>query len=362
MTYSSRFRIALTGLILSRALAPAADACCDWPDLHDRHAAYEERPFRLGVTYGYTRMDRLQTGTRSISQFQARQSYDMRPTEMTTRRVEARASYVISPAYELRLTMPWVRNTMSMQNFMSDHSVCGDIGYYISDTQGNGYPHKMAAVEGWGDLVLEASLRLLDAGEAESGIHRLYLRPGLKTPTGDYKVTASGKHTIRTPWGPHTMQHGGGYADPCMQPGTGSWDPLLQIDYQWQLDRVAVLTSGGYQRTTRNSLGYEYGDAATLGVYPSYQILRWLSLTTGVRYRHVAQSKDPSGRYTDWKDLTKVPANSGGEYADVLLSLAVIPTPGCVLSFGVSLPLWSDLNGIQMAPGELFTCGVSAAF
>lgn len=348
-------------LILPVAVS-AAESCCDWPDLRDAHAESDDSRFRVGVTYGYSQMDSLQTGTRSISQRQARSDYDQRPTEMTTHRITTRAALALSPRYEVGLTLPWVRNTMTMQSFMSDHTMCGDKGIFIRETQGNGYRHKMDPVEGWGDLVLDASIRLLDEGEAATGLHRVYLRPGLKTPTGDYKATSSGTHTIRTPWGPHTMKHGGGYADPCMQPGTGSWDPLAQLDYVYRRDRFALALSGDYQLTTRNSLGYEYGDAASLGVYPSYQLLRWLTLTAGIRYRNIASSDDSDGRYTDRKDLTKDPANTGGDYADAILALDLALVRDVVLSAGVSLPVWSDVNGIQMEPSELYTCGLAARF
>jgi len=348
--------------ILFLLLSASAEECCNWPALPGDTQKQTDHPFSVGVSYGYTQTDELQSGTRSISQKEARKRYDSRPTEMTSQRVEARAAYTISPEYGVALTIPWVRHTMEMQSFMSDHSMCGPSGYYISQTQGDGMKHKMDPVEGLGDILLEGSVRLLEEGTLENGLHQLYLRPGLKTPTGDYKVRDNGYHAIETPFGTHTMQHGGGYVDPCMQPGTGSWDPIAQLDYHFAKDTFGLSLMSGYQLTTRNPEGYEYGDVASFGLFPSYQPTRMLRFTTGLRYRHIEPSDDHEGNYTDKKDMTKDPASTEGDLTDAILSLDFMPIGRLTLNIGVSLPVWSDLNGIQQAPSELYSAGASVRF
>lgn len=340
----------------------SADECCKMPDLRQVGEARENGRLTVGVGYGFTQTDGLQKGTHSLSQGEALNRYHSRPTEMTSHRIETYATYAFSPAYELTLALPWLYNTMTMQSFMSDHSTCGLDGAFIRRYQGKGFTHKMGPVEGFGDLLLEGSVRLWAEGEEKTGRHQLFFRPGLKTPTGNYKVTDSGTHSIRTPYGMREMKHGGGYVDPCMQLGSGSWDPIAQLGYRLNRDRLALDVVTGYQMATRNSLGYEAGDTASVGLYPSYQLFSRLRLVTGLRHRHVQSSDDHGGRYSDPETLTKDTANTGGEFSEALLALDLQPFETVSFNIGVSVPVWSDLNGMQMTPSELYTCGASVRF
>jgi hypothetical protein len=327
-----------------------------------------EGRFSVGLDVSHTRMTGLQHGTHDISQSSAKYQYDMRPTKMTSSQLDVNASYAFTPAYELILTLPWVRNTMTMAHYMSDHTICGPLGYYIEQYQRNGIRHKMDAVEGIGDLTVEGSIRMLDEGSPETGSHRIFLRPGLKLPTGEYKAKAridsdNGRETIPY-WDliNHVMPRQTPYADPCMQPGTGSWDPIIQLHYLYRQERFGTTLTGGYQLTTRNSLGYEYGDSVWVGVFPSYSLLDWLRITTGLRYRHIEKSQDHGGRYTDKTSASQDPSNSGGDLVDAVLSLDCSPIDNLTLSLGTSIPVWTDLNGIQQKHGNLYTAGVSLRF
>ena len=333
----------------------SAQECCSLPTLPRDPSGQPDHPFSLGVSYGYTQTDGLQSGTRSVSQTEAGKRYPTTPTEMASYRVDARASYQFDPRYSMALTVPWVHHAMDLltvgeaSTMTADHSCC-DFITYPQDTQANankpnGKRHAMDPVEGFGDLRLEGTVRLLSEGVPESGMHQLYFSPGLKTPTGDYRVKSNGV-----------------YVDPSMQPGTGSWDPIAQLEYRYGLDKFGVGLIGGYQLATRNPQGYEFGDVASFGVFPSYQPFRMLRLTTGLAYRHIDRSVDHEGRYTDKRMLTKDPANTGGDLTDAVLSLDFLLTSRLTLNAGVSVPVWSDLNGIQMEPGTLYTVGASVRF
>lgn len=363
MSACARHTHTLLPLFLLAALNVAiADECCKLPDLRQVSQAEETVRLTVGVEYGYTQTDSLQDGTHSLSQSEALNHYHSRPTEMTSHRVETYATYAFNPTYELTLALPWIHNSMTMQSFMSDHSTCGLDGAFIRRHQGKGFTHPMGPVEGFGDLLLEGSVRLWTAGDEKSSRQQLFFKPGLKTPTGDYKATESGVQSIQTPYGRREMKHGGGYIDPCMQLGTGSWDPIAQLGYRLDRDRFALDIVSGYQLTTRNSLGYEYGDVASLGLYPSYWLFSKLRLVTGFRHRHVESADDHSGRYTDKETMTKVAANTGGEFTDAVLALDLQPWESVSFNIGVNIPVWSDLNGMQMEPGELYTCGASVRF
>ena len=346
----------------------SAQECCDWPTLPEFDPHPTEHPFSVGINQSLTQMDSLQSGTHSVSQTSARQRYAMRPTEMTSQRVEANASYTITPQYQIGLSLPWVRNTMEMQHFMADHTICGEMGTAMKLYQRNGVKYNMDPIEGIGDLVIDGSMRLIDEGTPEAGQHRLYLRAGLKTPTGDYKAKShsssnNGGETIPY-WSDarHVMKLRTEYAEPCMQPGTGSWDPRMQLQYHFQEGAFGASVIGDYELTTSNPQGYEYGDVASLGIFPSYRPFRMVQITTGLRHRHIEKSDDYDGNYTDKASLSNDPANTGGELTDTILSLTFFPLDTLILNIGVSFPLFSDLNGIQQSPGNLYTTGLSFRF
>ena len=294
-----------------------------------------------------------------MSQASAFKDYATLPEDMSTYRIDARAAYTFEPRYGVALSIPWSRHTMGMIRKIEpatpaapvvDESCCGPYPV-VTEPAANTPPrptyqrHTMDPVEGFGDLRIEGTIRLLEAGTPESGRHRLFFRPGIKTPTGDYKVKAYGV-----------------LVEPCMQLGTGSWDPTAQLEYRLEKNAFGLSLLGGYQLTTRNPLGYEYGDLATIGAFPSYQPFRMLRITTGLRYRHAETSKDHKGRYTVTSSLSQDPANTGGEWADAIVSLDLLPTDRLTLNIGVSIPVWSDLNGIQQRPSELYTAGASVRF
>lgn len=337
------------------AFQASAQECCNVPNLPKDTSHQPDCPFSVGISYGYTQTDKLQSGTHSVSQADANKRYPTIPTEMTTYRIDTRVSYTIDPRYSLALSIPWVHHTMDLLTvsqpgttggMLADHSCCS-IFYKPSngDSQPKRMRHTMDPVEGFGDLRLEGTLRLLEEGTPESGVHRLYFSPGIKAPTGDYRVKSNGI-----------------YVDPCMQPGSGSWDPLAQLEYRFSKDKFGLSLMGGYQLTTRNPQGYEFGDVASFGIFPSYQPFSKLRLTTGLRYRDIGKSVDHEGRYTDKRMLSKDPANTGGDLADAVLSLDFPLTDRFTLSTGVSVPVWSDLNGIQQAPGEIYSVGASLRF
>lgn len=344
--------------VLFTAGLALSQECCDWPAL-PASAFHPEggSGLSVGLSYGYTRSAGLQSGTRDVSLSSASQTYMHIPTEMTSYRIDAQAAYTFTPIYSASLSIPWMRHTMDMYSItetthtetMTDHSQCGEPEVQgtktVTTTERHTHQHSMDPVEGWGDLRLEGSVRLMNAGAIETGLHQAFFLPGLKTPTGSYR-----------------KKDGGVYVDPCMQPGTGSWDPTAALEYRFSLARFACSAAADYQVTTRNSLGYEYGDVAAFGVYPSYRPFDFLKVSTGLRYRHVDRSQDHEGAYTDLESVTADPANTGGDLVDGVLSLALMPVERLAMSVGVSLPIWDDLNGIQTKPGELYTVGAALRF
>ncbi len=344
--------------ILFLSYSAFAQECCDFPTLPGLAVHEPVQPFSVGISYGYTTTDELQSGTHSVSLATAGKRYPTLPTEMASYRVDARISYTFDERYGVDLSIPWIRNTMSLitaitpkaTTMANDHSCCYWGGRAPSTTQREDAKttllrHSMDPVDGFGDLLIEGSLRLLRKGTPESGLHQLYFRPGLKIPTGDYRVKSNGI-----------------YIDPCMQPGSGSWDPIAQFEYRFAIDKAAVSLMGGYQLATRNPQGYKFGDVASFGIFPSYQPFRMFRLTTGLRYRCIDPSTDHKGRYTDKRMSSKDPANTGADLADAIVSLDFLPTASLTLNVGVSVPVWSDLNGIQQSPGELYTAGASVRF
>jgi hypothetical protein len=84
---------------------------------------------------------------------------------------------------------------------------------------------------------------------------------GIKTPTGEYKLRNS---------------HEGSINEPGVQPGTGSWDPLVSVYYSYQIQPRAVdwFVSATWQYATENDLDYAFGDTRILNSGINYRLAR----------------------------------------------------------------------------------------
>ena len=163
---------------------------------------------------------------------------------------------------------------------------------------------------------------------------RLTLGLGLKTPTGAVSERSASGTLI------HAM----------MQPGSGSWDPVIMLNYMRGYYPLVVQANLFYQMTTEGRGGYEFGDQLTADLITRYQVHDYVNLGLDLNGIYAGKDTDHDGRYsapaTSMADDT---SNTG--LVSVLLSPVVqvkLPKSGGSAELKVQLPVYQRVNGEQL--------------
>lgn len=180
---------------------------------------------------------------------------------------------------------------------------------------------------GFGDASLIAKYRLLHDLWHAGGMAGA-LVGGVETPTG----------------ATHEMQ-GGVRLPPGMQPGRGAWNPFLAGSFTYEQGKARFDTTLFYKFNTEGAEDFEQGDFLSFRLSAGYRVIMTrypgptLGVGLGLQYRH-------EGRAT-WMGQTVT--NSGSDLLQIIPALSYHPIPRVDVSLGVSLPIWEDYNGTQLA-------------
>jgi len=153
---------------------------------------------------------------------------------------------------------------------------------------------------------------------------------------------------IKTPTGSSTERRSNGtLIHAHMQPGTGSWDPLLSLLYTKMMDSFLVQADATYQLTTRNNEGYEFGDSLALNATAKYAVIKEFNVLAGLTFLNVNKAKDKNGKYYDPTSLMDDPANTGGESIWFSPGIQILPFKNGMIDLKYQVPLWEKVNGVQ---------------
>lgn len=296
-------------------------------------AAPADEETSLRFTYSFTRMDRLKQGTsaKSLDEASAPTKYTSLPVSMEMIKYTVTAGYGFSSRFKAFVSLPYLRNTMNM--IMSN-----GVGL------------------GWMDMTMEPVSKPGDA--TVMGLYRIYtdqdMQPtaaltlglGVKTPTGSSTETTAS----------------GGYLHAHMQPGTGSWDPLLSLLYTRTLSAVDLQADVTRQFATRNRQGYESGDSTSITVSSKFTAWRVFNPGMGIIYLHTGRATDRDGRYSDLTSLMDDPANTGGDSLWVSPEIQVVPFRQLVVDVKIQVPVWEKVNGIQLVSSYRLLSGLTYRF
>lgn len=293
------------------------------------------------INYSFTRMDKLMEGSteRSVDYLKliyenGQSPYSSLPVTMDMMKYTLTAGYGFSPRLKAFVSVPYIRNTMDMTMGMT-----------------------MGMMTTWTDSTMQP---VSDVGDATvMGLYRLYtdreIRPsssltlgfGVKTPTGSF-TTMNSKNTA--------------YVHAHMQPGTGSWDPLLSLLYTKMMDQLLLQADATYQHTTRNRRGYEFGDSVAAGLSGKYAIIREFNVTAGLTYLHVGQASDKDDNYTNLASIMDDQRNTGGNSLWFSPGIQLLPIVNSMLDLKVQVPLWERVNGTQLVSSYRVLLGLSHSF
>lgn len=325
------------------ATAFAAGLCCQLSSGVQESlagvAAPDTEELSLQFNYSFTKMNRFKEGSTTRSLDEAKMyvkpdgtTYTSLPITMDMIKYTMTAGYGFSFKLKAFVSVPYLRNTMDM----------------TSDGMMGWMDMTMKPVSGIGDMTAMALYRLYMNRDIRP-TDVLTLGLGVKAPTGSFtEKTASGR-----------LVHA------HMQPGTGSWDPLLSVIYTKMMDQFLLQADATYQYTTRNRQGYEFGDSAALNLTAKYAVIKEFNVGAGLTYLHINKANDKNGKYYNPvtnSSLMDDPANTGGDSLWVSPGIQLFPIKNLAFDAKVQLPIRENVNGIQLVSRYRVLAGVSYSF
>jgi hypothetical protein len=324
--------------------ALAAGLCCQLSSGVQESLAGVAAPgaeeLSLQFNYSFSRMDKFMEGSteRSLDYLKTQSKYASipnasLPVDMDMIKYTMTVGYGFGPKLKAFISVPYIRNTMDMTKNIG-------MGMWMDMT--------MEPVSGLGDATAMALYRLYTNREIRP-TDVVTLGFGVKAPTGSFtEVNANG-----------TFIHA------HMQPGTGSWDPLLSLIYTKMMDQFLLQTDITYQYTTRNRQGYKFGDSTAVNLMGKYAVIREFNVSAGLTFLNVNQASDQNGKYYNPvtnSSLMDDPANTGGESIWFSPGIQVLPIPNGMIDIKYQVPIWERVNGIQLVSSYRLLLGVSYNF
>jgi hypothetical protein len=150
-----------------------------------------------------------------------------------------------------------------------------------------------------------------------------------------------------------------------MQPGTGSWDPLLSLMYSTMMDQFLIQADATYQYTTKNRQDYEFGNSLAVNLTGRYAVVKEFSVVAGLTYLRVGRATDKKGRYYNPvtnSSLMDDPANTGGDSVWFSPGIQLFPVANLAIDAKIQLPVLENVNGIQLVSRYRILTGLSYRF
>ncbi|MEM8867022.1 MAG: transporter [Verrucomicrobiota bacterium] len=352
---------------LSAASAQLISDCCGSETTSGRpdgHASisimgdhtHNKGSWMLSFRSMYMEMEGLRSGTDRLTSAEAFTSdggYTVVPTEMTMQMQMLGLMYAPSDSITLMLMANYLQIEM-------DHQINPNAAPLIAANGGS--DEFTTESSGLGDIQLVA---LFDLYEKEN--RKLHAGLGLSLPTGAIDEQDA------TPLAGMPPTFAVQQLPAAMQLGSGTFDLLPSLTYRAAFEKWSY---GAQAKATlrledENSQGYRLGHRFELTGWTSCNLNEWVALNSGLSYQNTGKLKGtqedisqigPAGRSV----TTTFNDNYGGERVDAILGLNFIAQSGCFkghrLGLDLRLPIWQDLNGVQLETDLVATIGWQKAF
>jgi hypothetical protein len=188
-------------------------------------------------------------------------------------------------------------------------------------------------------------------------MHRLVASAGTNIPTGS--IMAKGG----------TLQSANDILPYNMQPGSGTFDLLPGLVYVGQTDRLSFgAATSACVRMSGNARGYRFGNEYSLSPWAAYKFLSWASFSLRGEMYHQDNMKgyDMAINQSSLNDPSADVRNYGRSRVSALGGLNFYFTTKhlkdarLLLEYG--LPLWQNVNGIQMTSKGIVNIRVQYSF
>lgn len=199
------------------------------------------------------------------------------------------------------------------------------------------------AFSGVGDVVVSGRYSLL--APLDPARPTVVLGVGLKTPTGSTDKTGRVLED-----GEQASQH----AERSIQPGSGSWDPILSVYYLQRFGRFSTFVNGSLRLPTADA-GYEFGNELLLNAGVSCPV------SSGVEAILQLNSRI-NGRDASRNEPELFSQNTGGEHLFLTPGFrAQVTRPFSVYGF-LQVPVLRQVNGDQLTADWSVSAGINYMF
>lgn len=312
----SRFLHAVFLTQLALFAGPVAASCgatfCtlnnDWRAL----GAWAEPGLQADLRYEFIDQDRPFAGSQRVAVGQVRRHDD--EVRTINRNIILGFDYNFADGWGLGVQLPWVAR---------DHE-------HIHNHRGQ------PLLEQWdikklGDARINLRLPLVK----DSGFG---LNLGLKLPTGRTSVT----------------NREGDVAERTLQPGSGSTDTILGLNYHSRPSASALSWFGqaSWQHAVTTRDHYQPGDRLNADVGGRYAVTKDLSAIVQANFQRRARDRGANAE----------PADTGGRFLYLSPGIAYAAGSNTQVYAFVQLPFYSNVNGVQLTTGKSLSVGITQRF
>lgn len=282
----------------------------------------------LMMTYRYMNMSMkdMMQGSSAANDMEIFQSYMVAPQSMSMQMHMLSAMYAPTDKLTFMVMINCQSNQMKMKMM-------------------NGMSFNTSS-KGLGDTRALALFKL-----AGKGKNSLNAQLGVSVPFGNIAVVDN------TPMNPETK-----LAYP-MQLGSGTWDPMMGVNYQYTGNKVVA----GFQfnhiiRFNQNSEGYNLGDVSSANAWVGYLVNDRFNVNFGGRLQYNAQIQGKDADFNEMMMPLFNKLNSGFRMASAIASANYFILDGPVkntrIGASITVPIWQYFIGTQMKRQQGFTFGL----
>ncbi len=290
----------------------------------------------LDISYRYIPMDDFQRGSSSTSQvltpeidFENRTIENPHHREVRTinELMQLDINYGVNERFTLQLALPLINDRMHEHyDGVTSASTPGTFTRQVGSS-------------GMGDIRLTGKYAPVVLTR-----HLLVVGGGLKFPTGEYKLSNAE----------------GSINEPTIQPGTGAYDFLFSLFYDYQIKphKLDVFFSGSYQLTTKNDLDYQFGDQTLLNIGFNYllETERKITLSSQINYRRTERD------HFDTVSGTQGVPSTGGDWVNFTPGIRVQASDPLALYSFLQLPIYQYVNETSLVQRYGLVLGASYTF
>lgn len=320
----------LIAILIALASPFSAYACAscgctlssDWENLGFSRSS----GFKIDVRYDFLNQNQLRTGSHSISPAAAANSDSEIEKYTRNNYLTVGVDYSTNPDWGVNVQLPYINRNHTTLGTSSDGVSLGD-GAYHSSTSSIG------------------DIKVIGRYQGFTEQHNFGLLLGLKLPTGSHTKT-----------GPLSDGSGPAFIDRSLQPGSGTTDAIIgayyvdAFNHDWGYFTQAIV-----QKPLDTSDGYKPGDSLNLNLGLRYQGFDDITpqLQLNARFVEHDHGQSDDGAYATGTGGTLVYLSPGATYR----------VNKQVKVYGyVQLPIYQDVNDLQLTPRWTASLGFNYAF